>query len=136
MAQIREDKKEMQEKLLDITRAVAPILPENWDKYVIGFFLVGEELFEKIQIHTHTAKQDWTDEMEKVFGDMSMVKPVSETKDACMVLHDLCAASQDDWTSLSLCVKRDGSFRMECGYDPIQNYDRLFIMEWQSRYLD
>ena len=132
---VREDKEKMQALLTEIAGALMKILPENWDRVTVGYFLTGEDRTSRMQVIASAGREE-TDLMEKAWKQRSMRGSLRAAEDAAHRLHEHCAAAGDDWSEMTFVLKRSGDFTTDYRYEPIAAYDGAFILDWQSRALD
>ena len=136
MAYVRENKEYLQKLLQRIGNVAYSMTSQDWSKMVIGYFLEGPEQITHLQIQMGTLSGDYVDIQEKAWECGDYDDAILDMGDLCRELHQLCAAAGDDWNTMTYRLNQDGSFEVEYSYDPIDDYDGEFILDWQSRYLD
>ena len=136
MVDIRENPQEMRRLLADIGQTIAALAPADWTQGVVGYFLEGEDLIPHKQIHIFSMEEDdYVDIMEASWDRDDLEEAILDMEELCEKLYNLCADAGDRWNSMTFCLKRSGQFNVDYSYDPIEDYDARFIMEWQSRYM-
>lgn len=136
MSQIRENKARLQQLLQRIAQTVADVAPEDWANAVVGWFVEGANEITHQQVHVWSMQEDdYIDLMEAAWDCEEYDDAILALGDLCADLRNCCAAAGDRWTSMTLCLERNGAFRVDYGYDPIDAYDAYFIRDWQSQYL-
>lgn len=136
MADIREDRKQLQTLLADIGQTVAALAPKDWTRAVVGYFLEGENEISHQQIHIFSMQEDdYVDIMEMAWDNDDYDEAIIDMEELCRKLHRLCAEAGDRWSSMTFCLTRNGLFNVDYSYDPIEDYDARFILQWQSRFL-
>ena len=58
MSDVRENKQNLQTAIQSLGNAIARILPEDWERVVVGYFIVGENNVPHIQFHVITMSSD------------------------------------------------------------------------------
>ena len=133
---VRENKAKLEAVIEKIVRKAVGIMPEDWYEAVVGYFLVGEELYEHQQvIALCRSKTDYQDLMKESWENFDMQDEILDIKDLFREMHILCSAAGDNWTEVTVTVKRNGAFQVNCVYEPITEYDNFFITDWIGRYL-
>ncbi len=136
MSQIRENKAQLQRILQRIGQTIVNAAPKDWTYAVVGWFLEGASEIEHQQVHIWSMQEDdYIDIMEAAWDCDEYDEPLLELGELCADLRKCCAAAGDRWTGMTFCLRRNGSFRVEYSYDPIEVYDAHFIRDWQSQYL-
>ena len=136
MADIREDRRQLQQLLADIGQTAAALAPKDWTRAVVGYFLEGESEIPHQQIHILSMEdEDYVDIMEAAWDCDDYDEAIIDMEELCRKLRKLCAAAGDRWSSMTFSLTRNGLFNVDYSYDPIGDYDTRFILEWQSRYL-
>lgn len=136
MSDIRENKRELNCIMQKIGNTILPILDENWEKVVVGYFIEGNGVTHLQFFELNTNADDYSD-LVKLSWDTDLYdNAIVDLEDLCKELHTLCDAVNDSWTSFTYVLEGDGSYNADYGYDVIENYDSRFIMDWQSKYLD
>ncbi|MBQ9082751.1 MAG: DUF600 family protein [Clostridia bacterium] len=136
MSQIRENKAQFQHLLQRLAQIVVDVAPRDWTCAVIGYFLEGENEITHQQIHIWSMQaDDYIDIMEAAWDCEEYDEAILEMGDLCAELRKCCASAGDRWTGMTFCLRRNGEFRADYSYDPIDAYNAWFIRDWQSRYL-
>ncbi len=137
MAAIRENEKELEKYFQKIGGAVASSLPDDWLKAVIGYFIEQESevayqqffyLSENAHDYIDVLKESWDND---VFAEAS-----ADINDECGNIRKICAKAHDQWTSMTIVIERSGAFNADFSYEPIENFNNEFALDWQSEYLD
>lgn len=137
MEEIREDKEKMRAITQSLWIALRDILPEGWDKAVVGYFIAGKMNVSHQQIHVRNyMADDYVDLMAASWETDDMDNAIIEVGQRCKELRELCVSCGDHWNAMTFVMLPDGSFNIDYGYDSIPEYDRDFILGWQSYYLD
>lgn len=137
MNNIHEDKQQLQSIIQSIGNAVVTILPNTWSKVVVGYFIAGKDQFPHLQLHAITdCSDDYTDLMEQAWDLDEMDGAITEIQRLCEKMRRLCMKANDCWTMMTFCLQADGSFNIDYGYEPIEEYNTDYILTWQSQYLD
>lgn len=136
MSNIRENKELLNKSLNNIGNTMISVLEEEWVKVVVGYFIEASDL-EYMQFFVlYNGADDYID-ITKLSWDMDKYDDgLIKLEEMLKELHELCEKANDSWTSLTYVLEGDGSYKTHFGYDPIENYDGRFIMDWQSKYLD
>lgn len=136
MADIREDKRELDGQIRRIAGLLADVLPEGWTRAAAGYFLVGEDKSEQMQVVALTGDgEDFVDIMDASFDDFDLQDGVLELQEEFGKLYRLCRAAGDSFTEATLVLKRSGNFEMKFSYEPIHEYDNFFADDWKSSHL-
>lgn len=136
MVDIREDKEKMRAIIQSLGNALQEILPDGWDKAVVGYFIAGKTDVSHQQIHVRNYMgDDYVDLMAASWDTDEMDDAIIEVGQRCKELRELCASCGDKWNSMTFVMLPDGSFHIDYGYEEIPEYDRYFILDWQSNYL-
>ncbi len=136
MNDIRENKQELQTIIQALGNAAASILPKNWERVVIGYFIAGESNVSHLQFHTiTTSSDDYIDLMDKSWDSNELDDAVIEVQRNCKKIRTICSAANDSWTAMTFIMMADGTFNIDYVYDVIEDYDSSFILNWQSQYL-
>ena len=136
MNDIRENKQELQTIIQALGNAAASILPKNWERVVIGYFIAGESNVSHLQFHTiTTSSDDYIDLMDKSWDSNKLDDAVIEVQRNCKKIRTICSAANDSWTAMTFIMMADGTFNIDYVYDVIEDYDSSFILNWQSQYL-
>lgn len=136
MNDVRENKQELQTIIQALGNAAASILPQNWERVVIGYFIVGENNVSHLQFHTITTfSDDYIDLMDESWDSDELDDAVIEVQRNCKKIRTICSAANDCWTAMTFCMMADGTFNIDYVYDVIEDYDSSFILNWQSQYL-
>ena len=137
MAEIHENKLKLQKLILSLGSAMAQAFPPLWTRAVVGYFIVGEEQFSRLQFHIKSNNEDdYLDIMKLAWDTQEYDDAIQDIQDVCKEMRELCAAAGDSWTSMTAVLQREGYFDVEYSYETIDNYDAMFILDWQSEYLE
>ena len=119
-----------------IGNTILPVLDENWEKVVIGYFVEDNGVTHLQFFVLNTDADDYSD-LVKLSWDTDLYDDaIVDLEDLCKELRILCEEANDFWTSFTYVLEGDGSYNADYEYDAIDNYDSRFIMDWQSKYLD
>lgn len=136
MSDIRENKQELNSIMQKIGNTILPVLDENWEKVVVGYF-VEDNGVTHIQFFVLNTDADDYSNLVKLSWDTDLYDDaIVDLDDLCKELRILCEEVNDPWTSFTYVLEGDGSYNADYEYDAIDNYDSRFIMDWQSKYLD
>ena len=136
MLDIRENKQELNSIMQKIGNTILPVLDENWEKVVIGYFVEDNGVTHLQFFVLNTDADDYSD-LVKLSWDTDLYDDaIVDLEDLCKELRILCEEANDSWTSFTYVLEGDGSYNADYEYDAIDNYDSRFIMDWQSKYLD
>lgn len=136
MADIRENKQELNSIMQKIGNTILPVLDENWEKVVVGYFVEDNGVTHFQFFVLNTDADDYSD-LVKLSWDTDLYDDaIVDLEDLCKELRILCEEANDSWTSFTYVLEGDGSYNADYEYDAIDNYDSRFIMDWQSKYLD
>lgn len=136
MADIRENKQELNSIMQKIGNTILPVLDENWEKVVVGYFVEDNGVTHLQFFVLNTDADDYSD-LVKLSWDTDLYDDaIVDLEDLCKELRILCEEASDSWTSFTYVLEGDGSYNADYEYDAIDNYDSRFIMDWQSKYLD
>ena len=136
MSDIRENKQKLNSIMQKIGNTILPVLDENWEKVVVGYF-VEENGVTHLQFFVLNTDADDYSDLVKLSWDIDRYDDaIVELEDVCKELRILCGEVNDSWTSFTYVLGGDGSYNADYEYDAIDNYDSRFIMDWQSKYLD
>lgn len=136
MSDIRESKQELNRLMQKIGNTILPVLDENWEKTVLGYFIETSGVTHLQFFVLNTGADDYSDLVKLSWDIARYDDAIVDIDDLCKELHCLCESVNDSWTSISYVLECDGSYNVDYGYDVIENYDSRFIMDWQSKYLD
>lgn len=136
MSDIRENKQKLNCLMQKIGNTILPVLDENWEKVVVGYFIEDSGVTHLQFFVLNTDEDDYSDLVKLSWDTDRYDDAIVDLEDLCKELHTLCEEVKDSWTSLSYVLEGDGSYNADYGYDAIENYDSRFIMDWQSKYLD
>jgi len=136
MSDIRENKQKLNCLMQKIGNTILPVLDENWEKVVVGYFIEDSGVTHLQFFVLNTDEDDYSDLVKLSWDTDRYDDAIVDLEDLCKELHSLCEEVKDSWTSLSYVLEGDGSYNADYGYDAIENYDSRFIMDWQSKYLD
>lgn len=136
MSDIRENKQELNRLMQKIGNTILPVLDENWEKVVVGYFIEITEVTHLQFFVLNTDADDYSDLVKSSWDTDRYDDAIVDLEDLCKELHTFCKEANDSWTSFNYVLERDGSYNADYGYDAIDNYDSRFIMDWQSKYLD
>ena len=136
MSDIRENKQELNSIMQKIGNTILPVLDENWEKVVVGYFVEdnGVTLLQFFVLNTDA--DDYSDLVKLAWDTDLYDDAIVDLEDLCKELRILCEGANDSWTSFTYVLEGDGSYNADYEYDAIDNYDSRFIMDWQSKYLD
>lgn len=114
-----------------IVRAVDP----KWVHIVAGFFVEAESDVNHFQLFVLNAgADDYEDITAASWNNADYDDTIIEAQTICAELYkDRHGIMR--WTSLTFLLERDGSYRIEFGYEPITSYSGQYLLDWQSRYL-
>ena len=136
MNDVRENKQELQTIIQALGNAAASILPKNWERVVIGYFIAGESNVSHLQFHTiTTSSDDYIDLMDESWDSDELDDAIIEVQRNCKKIRTICSAANDSWTAMTFIMMADGTFNIDYVYDVIEDYDSSFILNWQSQYL-
>lgn len=136
MTDIRENKQELNSIMQKIGNTILPVLDENWEKVVVGYFVEDNGVTHLQFFVLNTDADDYSD-LVKLSWDTDLYDDaIVDLEDLCKELRILCEEASDSWTSFTYVLEGDGSYNADYEYDAIDNYDSRFIMDWQSKYLD
>ena len=136
MSEIRENKQELNSIMQKIGNTILPVLDENWEKVVVGYFVEDNGVTHLQFFVLNTDADDYSD-LVKLSWDTDLYDDaIVDLEDLCKELRILCEGANDSWTSFTYVLEGDGSYNADYEYDAIDNYDSRFIMDWQSKYLD
>lgn len=136
MSDIRENKQELNCLMQKIGNTILPVLDENWEKVVVGYFIEGSGVTHLQFFVLNTDADDYSDLVKLSWDTDRYDDAIVDLEDLCKELRTLCEEVNDSWTSFNYVLEGDGSYNADYGYDAIDNYDSCFIMDWQSKYLD
>lgn len=136
MSDIRENKQKLNCLMQKIGNTILPVLDENWEKVVVGYFIEDSGVTHLQFFVLNTDEDDYSDLVKLSWDTDRYDDAIVDLEDLCKELHTLCEEVNDSWTSLSYVLEGDGSYNADYGYDAIENYDSRFIMDWKSKYLD
>lgn len=136
MADIRENKQELNRFMQKIGNVILSVLDRSWEKVVVGYFIETSEVTHLQFFVLNRGADDYSDLIKLSWDDDRYDDAIIDIEDLCKELHSFCEASKDSWTSISYVLESDGAYNADYGYEAIDNYDSRFIMNWQSRYLD
>ena len=136
MSDIRENKQNLQNAIQALGNAAVSILPEDWERVVVGYFIVGEDRVTHLQFHMIARSTgDYIDLMDASWDSDELDDAIIEVQRHCETIRKICSAANDRWTSMTFGMMADGSFNIDYEYDTIEKYDSAFIMNWQSKHL-
>ena len=136
MSDIRENKQELNRIMQKIGNTILPVLDENWEKVVVGYFVEDNGVTHLQFFVLNTDADDYSD-LVKLSWDTDLYDDaIVDLEDLCKELRILCEGANDSWTQFTYVLEGDGSYNADYEYDAIDNYDSRFIMDWQSKYLD
>ena len=137
MNDVRENKQELQGVIQALGNVIASILPENWERVVVGYFIAGENSVSHLQFHTiTTSSDDYIDLMDESWDTDDFDDAIIEVQQYCKKLKSICYIANDNWTAMTFSIMADGTFNIDYVYDVIEDYDSTFILKWQSQYLN
>lgn len=136
MNDVRENKQELQAVIQALGNAAASILPKDWERVVVGYFIAGENNISHLQFHTITTfSDDYIDLIDESWDSGEFDDVIIEVQQLCKKIGNICSVANDIWTSMTFSMMADGTFNIDYAYDVIENYDSSFILNWQSQYL-
>lgn len=136
MSDIRENKQDFQTAVQALGNAAASILPKDWERVVVGYFLVGEEKVTHLQFHVIAmSTDDYIDLMDASWDSDDFDDAIIEVQRHLETIRKICSAANDNWTSMTFSMMADGAFNIDYEYDAIEKYDSAFILNWQSKHL-
>ena len=136
MSDIRENKQELNSIMQKIGNTILPVLDENWEKVVIGYFVEDNGVTHLQFFVLNTDADDYSDLVKLSWDTDLSDDAIVDLEDLCKELRILCEEANDSWTSFTYVLEGNGSYNADYEYDAIDNYDSRFIMDWQSKYLD
>lgn len=136
MSDIRENKQKLNSIMQKIGNTILPVLDENWEKVVVGYFVEGNGVTHLQFFVLNTEADDYSDLMKLSWDTDLYDDAIVDLEDLCKELRILCEEVNDSWTTFTYVLEGDGSYNADYEYDAIDNYDSRFIMDWQSKYLD
>ena len=136
MSDIRENKQELNNIMQKIGNTILPVLDENWEKIVVGYFIEGNGVTHLQFFVLNTDADDYSDLVKLSWDTDRYDDAIVDLEDIFKELHTLCENVNDSWTTFTYVLEGDGSYNANYGYDAIESYDSRFIMDWQSKYLD
>lgn len=136
MSDIRENKQELNCIMQKIGNKILPVLDENWEKVVVGYFIEGNGVTHFQFFVLNSYADDYSDLVKASWDTDLYDDAIVDLEDLCKELYNLCNAVNDSWTLFTYVLEGDGSYNADYGYDAIESYDSRFIMDWQSKYLD
>lgn len=136
MSDIRENKQELNNIMQKIGNTILPVLDENWEKVVVGYFVEENGVTHLQFFMLNTDADDYSDLVKLSWNIERYDDAIIDLEDLCKELRILCGKVNDSWTSFTYVLEGDGSYNADYEYDAIDNYDSRFIMDWQSKYLD
>lgn len=136
MSDIRENKQELNDLIQKIGNTILPVLDENWEKVVVGYFVETSGVTHLQFFVLNTDTDDYSDLVKLSWDTNRYDTTIVNIEDLCKELRKLCVNVNDSWTCFSYVLEDDGSYNVDYGYDTIDNYNSRFIMDWQSKYLD
>lgn len=136
MTDIRENKQELNSIMQKIGNTILPVLDENWEKVVVGYFVEDNGVTHLQFFVLNTDADDYSDLVKLSWDTYLYDDAIVDLEDLCKELRILCEEANDSWTSFTYVLEGDGSYNADYEYDAIDNYDSRFIMDWQSKYLD
>lgn len=136
MNDVHENKQELQAIIQALGNIAASVLPENWERVVVGYFIAGENNVSHLQFHTiTTSSYDYIDLMDESWDSGEYDYAIIEVQQLCKELRSICSAANDRWTTMTFCMMANGTFNIDYAYDVIEDYNSSFILNWQSHYL-
>ena len=136
MSSVRENKQKLQTAIQSLGNAIARMLPGDWERVVVGYFVVGENKVSHIQFHVITmSTDDYSDLMATSWASDEFDDGIIEVQQLCETLRKICSAADDNWSTMTFSMIPDGTFNVDYNYDVIEKYDSAFILNWQSQYL-
>lgn len=137
MNDVRENKQELQATIQALGNVAVSVLPKDWERVVVGYFIAGENNVSHLQFHTiTTSSDDYIDLMGESWDSDEFDDAIIEVQQLCKKLKSICYAVNDNWTAMTFSVMVDGTFNIDYTYDVIENFDSTFILKWQSQYLN
>ena len=136
MNDVREHKQELQAVIQALGNAAVSILPKDWERVVVGYFVAGENNISHLQFHKiTTSSDDYIDLMDESWNSDEFDDALIEVQKYCKKIRSICSAANDNWTTMTFSMMADGTFNIDYAYDVIKNYNSSFILNWQSQYL-
>lgn len=134
---IRVNQEALQPLFDAIGRKAVEMVPGRWYQMVLGYFIEqGERLPSQQFLVQMAGEDDYQDMMEEAWNNFDLVDGIADLGDLFCQVHDLCAAAGDDWSEMTFVLNGNLEFHVDFRYDPIAKCDRLFLLDWQSRYLE
>lgn len=136
MNDVRENKQELQTIIQALGNAATSILPHNWERVVIGYFIAGENDVSHLQFHIiTTSSDDYIDLIDESWDSDEIDDAVIEIQRNCKKIRTICSAANDSWTAMTFSMMADGTFNIDYVYNVIEDYNSSFILNWQSQHL-
>ena len=136
MSDVRENKQNLQTAIQSLGNAIARILPGDWERVVVGYFIVGKNNVHHIQFHVITmSSDDYSDLMAISWNSDEFDDGIIEVQQLCETLRRICSVANDNWSAMTFSMIPDGTFNVDYDYDVIKKYDSAFILNWQSQHL-
>lgn len=136
MSDVHENKQYLQTAIQSLGNAIARILPNDWERVVVGYFIVGENKVSHIQFHVITmSTDDYSDLMATSWDSDEFDDGIIEVQQLCETLRRICSVANDNWSAMTFSMIPDGTFNIDYDYDVIEKYDSAFILNWQSQHL-
>lgn len=135
MAEKKQDKYDLSGIWQGLGNAIVPVLKDNWLRVIVGYFVEDEAETSHLQIFVLNADADDYEDLTLASWDHT------DYDDAILNAQDICGQLRTSlretspWTSLTFVLERNGTYRVEFGYEPIKDYSSMFLLDWQSRYL-
>ncbi len=136
MNDVRENKQELQAVIQTLGNVAASILPKDWERVVVGYFITGESNISHLQFHViTTSSDDYVDLLNESWDSDEFDDAIIEIQQCCKKIRSICSAAKDSWTAMTFGMMADSTFNIDYAYDEIRDYDASFILKWQSQYL-
>jgi hypothetical protein len=137
MTAIRENEKELEKYFQEIGSAAAAVLPKDWVRTVIGYFVEEEsEVAYQQFFFLSESSDDYVDVLKEAWNNNDYAETAADIKMICKKIRSTCIKAHDKWSSMTMSIERNGSFNTDFSYEPISNFNNAFALDWQSEYLD
>lgn len=111
------------------------VVDPKWVHIVAGFFVEAESEINHFQLFVlKSDADDYEDITAASWENADYDDAILDAQRICAELYK-CKHGVMRWTSLTFLLERDGSYRIEFGYEPIISYSGQYLLDWQSRYL-
>lgn len=136
MYDVRENKQKLQASVQALGNTIASVLPKDWERVVVGYFIAGENDVSHLQFHVITiSSDDYIDLMNESWDSCEYDYAIIEIQQICKKIRSICSAANDRWTAMTFSMMANGAFNIDYVYDVIEDYNSSFILNWQSQYL-